>query len=204
MASKTNVCNQALLHLKNSKLITNVDTDNSIQSTAFLTFWDDTVEEMLRLFDWPFAKNIDTLALVEEDPDDGVEWAFSYRWPADCLKVRYIVDGNMQPSAQAPRIPLEIGRDATGKLILTDEPDAVLAYTMSIDDVTFMTPKFRSALSWRLAELVAPVLCGDDRTGLGARAGAQYKLALSEAIAEDRNERKPDQPRESEFIEGRG
>lgn len=203
MASKTSVCNQALLHLKNSKLITNVDTDNTVQSTAFLTFWDDAVEEILRAFDWPFAKEIAALAPVEEDPDDAVEWAFAYRWPADCLLARYIVDGNLQPSAESPRIAFEVGADDTGRLILTNEEDASLAYTKSIDDVTFMSPKVRRALSWKLAADVAPILCGDDRTGLGPRAEAKYEAELSKAIAEYRNERKPAPPRESEFIEGR-
>src|SRR4026207_2188099 len=104
MASKTAIANQVMFHLKNSKTFTNVDTDTSIQATAVLAFWDDTLQELLRAFDWPFAKLIDDLALVEDDPNDGVEWGFSYRWPSNCLKARYIVDGNMQPSAQTPRI----------------------------------------------------------------------------------------------------
>jgi hypothetical protein len=203
MASKTTICNQALLHLKNSKLITNVDTDNTLQSTVFLTFYDDALEEMLRAFQWPFAKRLVELAVVEEDPDDGVEWAYSYRWPSDCLLARYIVDGNKQPSRQSPRISFEVGADDTGRLILTDEPDAVLAYTASVEDVTAMSPKFRSALAKKLAGLVAPTLCGDDRTGLGPRAHAAYELEMSRAIAEYRNERQPDGPIESEFIEGR-
>ncbi len=203
MASKTLVCNQALLHLKNSKLITDVDTDNTVQSNAFLAFYDDALEEMLRAFDWPFAKRSVALAVVEEDPDDGAEYGFSYRWPAGCLRARYLVDGNLEPSAHNPRIPFEIGSDTTGQLIYTDEEDATLCYTHSITDVTVMTPKFRSALSWKLAELVAPVLCGADQTGLGDKALMKYELELSRAKAECLNERDRGTPAESEFIEGR-
>lgn len=203
MASKTGVCNQALLHLKNSKLITNVDTDNTLQSTTFLAFYDDVLEEMLRDFDWPFAKRIATLALVEEDPDDGVEWPFSYRWPSLCVKARYIVDGNLQPSSQSPRISFEIGADDTGLLIFTAEEDAVLAYTAFVEDVNVMSPKFREALSYRLAYKVAPTLCGSDPTGLGQRALMMYEAEVAKAKAEYMNERRPDAPRESEFIEGR-
>ncbi len=201
--SKTNICNQALLHLKNSKLITNVDTDNTLQSNAFLTFYDDALEEMLRECDWPFAKDIETLALVEEDPDDGAEWGFYYRWPATCVRARYIVDGNLNPSPVSPRIPFEIGADDTGLLILTDEEDAVLAFTKSVDDVTLMSPRFRRTLSYKLAYLVAPVLCGDDRAGLGRSAQMNYELELSRAKAEYLNERQRSAPPESEFIEGR-
>jgi len=203
MASKTAIANQVMFHLKNSKTFTNVDTDTSIQATAVLAFWDDTLQELLREFDWPFAKVIDDLALVEEDPNDGVEWGFSYRWPSNCLKARYIVDGNMQPSAQTPRISFEIGADTTGRLILTNEEDAVLCYTKNVTDVTVMSTRFRNALGYKLANKVAPTLCGEDRGGLGMRALQNYHLELSAAKAEYLNERRRDTPRESEFIEGR-
>lgn len=201
--SKTTVCNQALLHLKNSKLLTNVDSDNTLISNAFLLFWDDVLEEMLREFEWPFAKETATLALVEDDPDDGVEWGFSYRWPSDCIKARYIVDGNLNPSAQHPRIEFEIGSDDSGKLIFTNEQDAVLAYTRLIDDITLASAKFRAAMSYKLAYKVAPVLCGEDRTGLGQKAQMNYELEFSRAMAEYLNERKRAAPPEAEAIEGR-
>lgn len=203
MSSKTNICNQALLHLKNSKLITNVDTDNTLQSNAFLTFYDEALEEMLVEIAPPFAKRYVALAVVEEDPEDGVEYAFSYRWPSGCLAARYIVDGTVTPSINAPRIPFEIGGDDTGKLIYTDEEDASLAYTASVDDVTLMSPRFRRTLAYKLAYLVAPVLCGDDRTGLGQRAQMNYEMSISRAKAEYANERQAEAPPESEFIGGR-
>jgi hypothetical protein len=204
MPSKTAVCNQALLHLKNSKLITDVDSDNSVQSNIFLSFWDDAVAEVLEEFEWPFAKRSVALALVEEfDADDESEWTFSYRWPADCSVPRYIYDGNLQPSSQSPRIPFEEGADDTGRLIFTDQEDARLVYTKVIDDVTVMSAKLRSALSYKLAYKAAPTLCGDDRAGLGARAQANYELEISRAKAQYLNERERGTPLESEFIEGR-
>jgi hypothetical protein len=203
--SKTNICNQALFHLKNSKTLTDVDTDTSLQASVFLAFYDDVLEEMLREFEWPFAKRIASLALVETDPADGVEWGFSYRWPSDAIKARYIVDGNMDPSVQYPRISFEVGGDDTGRLILTNEEDASLAYTKLVDDVTVMSPKFRKALSLRLAMEAAPTLAGSDQAGmaLGQLAERNYRSAMSEAKAEYLNERQSDNPRESEFIEGR-
>lgn len=203
MASKTGICNQALLHLKNSKTLTNVDTDNSIQANTLLLFYDDALEEVLREFDWPFAKRIAALALVEEDPDDGVEWAYSYRWPSGCLRARYIVSGTTAVGTTTPKVAFEIGADDTGLLILTNEVDAVLAYTKSIDDVSVMSPRFRTAFSYLLAYKVAPTLCGEDRGGLGNKALAFYALELSRAKEEYLNERQHGLSRESEFIEGR-
>jgi hypothetical protein len=203
MASKTTIANQALYLLKNSKTITNVDTDTSIQATVINTFYPDVLNELLRKFDWPFAKKIDDLALVEEDPNDGVEWLFSYRWPSDCVKARYIVDGLLQHTVTAPFIEFEVGSDVTGRLILTNEEDAQLCYTMAVTDVTLMPESFRKALTYSLAYNISPTICGDDRTGLGQRAFQLYQLELSNAMAEFKNERKWGFPPESEFILGR-
>ncbi len=203
MATKTSIGNQALLHLKNSKTLTDIDTDGSIQANVLLAFWDDAVEEVLRDFDWPFAKRIVDLALVEEDPDDGVEWAYSYRWPSGCLRARYIVSGTVAVSTTTPKVAFEIGGDDTGLLILTNEVDAVLAYTKSVDDVAAWSPRFRSCLSYLLAFKSAPTLCGADPSGLGNKAWAGYELELSKAKAEYLNERQHGQSREAEAIEGR-
>lgn len=203
MASKTSVCNEALFHLKNSKTLTDVDTDDSVQSRAFLMFYDDALREMYEEFEFPFSKTIEDLALVEDDPDDGAEWGHSYRRPSLCAKPRYIVDGNMAPSAISPRIAFEEGADSTGGLIFTDEDDAVLCYSKIITNVALMPGKFRKALSYKLAYLVAPTLCGEDRAGLGQKAFALYELEYSRAKAEALNTRQSGTPRESEFIEGR-
>ncbi len=95
------------------------------------------------------------------------------------------------------------GSDEDGQLIYTNEEDAVLAYTRLVDDVTIMSPKFRSAFSYKLAYKVAPVLCGEDRSGLGQKAQMNYELEFSRAKAEYFNERKREAPPEAEAIEGR-
>lgn len=201
--SKTSIGNLALLHLKNSKSMTDIDSDASAQSLLLLAFWDIALGMVLEEFDWPFAKTIAALALIESDPDDGVEWAYSYTWPSDCKKPRYIVDGNLQPTPDAPRIPFEEGADVTGKLIFTNEEDAVLCYTKTVSDVSLWSDRFSLAMSYKLAELAAPTLTGGDPTGLGAKAEANYNREISKAKAFYLNMRQRGKPPESEFIEGR-
>ena len=202
--SRTTVANGALRHLKNSHTLTNVDTDTSIQATTIQAFFDDAISEMAREYEWPPLKKIAALALVREgDADDGDEFTYYYRWPADCEKARYIVDGNLNPSTINPRIPFEVQADGTEKLIATDEEEAYLCYTMEMDDIDFMSAKFKRALEYKVAALIAPTLCGGDPTGLGARAQANYEKAIDSAWAEYLSERTREAPPESEFIEGR-
>lgn len=201
--SKTSIGNMSLLHLKNSESMTDIDSDASTQSLILLAFWDVALGMVLEDFDWPFAKKIDDLALVETDPDDGVEWGYSYRWPSDCKKPRYIVDGNGKPSAVFQRIEFEEGVDNTGKLIFTDEESATLAYTKTVTDVTLWSDRFSLMLSYRLAALTAKTLCGGDPTGLGQQAEQQYQTLLTQTKAHYLNMKSTGTPRESEFIEGR-
>lgn len=201
--SKTSIGNLALLHLKNSKSMTDIDSDASAQSLLLLAFWDIALGMVLEDFDWPFAKTIAALALIESDPDDGVEWAYSYTWPSDCKKPRYIVDGNLEATTEAPRIAFEEGADGSVKRILTNEEDAILAYTKLVTDVTLWSDRFSLAFSYKLAALAASTLAGGDPTGLGQKAEAMYEREMSKAKAFYLNMRQRGAPPESEFITGR-
>lgn len=202
--SRTTIANNALRHIKNSHTLTNVDTDTSVQAVTIQAVFDDAISEMAREYEWPPLKKIAALALVREgDGDDGDEFAYFYRWPADCEKARYIVDGNLQPSSLTPRIAFEVQVDGTGKLIATDEEDAYLCYTMEMDDITQMSAKWRRALEYKVASLIAPTLCGGDPTGLGPKAQQNYMRAIDEAWTEYLNERQRGTPPEAEMIEGR-
>lgn len=202
--SRTTVANGALRHLKNSHTLTDVDTDTTPQAVAIRAVFDDAMSEMAREKEWPPLKKVAALAQVREgDPDDGDEYLFYYRWPADCEKARYIADGNMVPSRTSPRLAFEVMSDDTEKLIATDEEDAFLCYTKEVADITVMSTKWRRALEYKIAALTAPILTGGDATGLGPRAQANYERTVNEAWVEYQNERQRNNPPECEFIDGR-
>lgn len=202
--SRTSLANGALRHLKNSHTLTDVDVDTSSQAVAIRAVFDEATSEMVREYEWPPLKKVVALALVREgDSDDGDEFAYYYRWPSDCEKARYIVDGNMMPSTLTPRIPFEVTADGAERLIATDEESAILCYTKEMDDLDFMSAKFRRALEYKIAALVAPILTGGDATNLGPRAQANYERTMDEAWVEYLNERQRGTPPESEMIEGR-
>jgi hypothetical protein len=172
-SSDTEIANLALAHLGVAKEIANLETENSQEARTIRRLWDTALDEMVRAFPWPFLTKIDTLTVVEEDPNE--EWAYSYTYPTDCTAFRRILSGARTDTRQS-KIPYRIISDgAGGRLILTDEEDAEGEWTLpASDDVTSWPSDFVQAFSLKLAFLGAPQLTAGDPFGLGRRAAQLY------------------------------
>lgn len=187
----------ALSHLGAGKAIANLDTENSEAASACRTFYDIAVEATLRDFDWPFATKIRALALIEEDPND--EWAYSYRYPTDCLKFRRILSGQRLDTRDT-RAPYRIAQDASGSLIYTDESEVSAEYTLNMTDPSFYPADFVIVLSYRLAAYIAPRVAGADPVKKGEDALKKYFFELGVAQANASKEEQPDKEPDSEFV----
>src|SRR5690606_28194143 len=113
-----------------------------------------------------FATRIVALGLVEEEPNS--EWGYSYRYPSDCLMVRRFITG-IQPDTQETKIPYRVIGDDDGLLILTNEDEAEIEYTIRATDTLRYPPDFEMALSFRLASYIAPRITGGDNFNLAER-----------------------------------
>lgn len=200
MASKTEICNLALSHLGVSKEIANLDTERSAEASACRRFYETARDAALRDFPWPFATVMQPLGLIEEDPN--TEWAFSYQYPVNCMKIRRILSGSRNDDRQS-RVPYKIARGSSGAVIFTDAEDAEIEYTFKETDAGRYQPDFIMALSLRLAAYIAPRITAGDPTKLGDRALSLYRFELSKAEATSVNEEQDDELPESEFIRGR-
>lgn len=200
MASSVEICNLALSHLGVGKEIANLETENSEEASACRRFYEPTIRKTLQDFPWPFATRFVDLALVEEDPTD--EWDYSYRYPSDCLKIRRIMSGARQDS-MASRIAYRIASDATGRIILTDEPEASIEYTVEPPDTSMFDDLFVEAVSYYLAFQIAPRVTGGDPFKLGDRAGQMYSATMARAQASALREDVGDVPLEAAHIRGR-
>lgn len=200
MASSTEICNLALSHLGVGKEIANLETEQSQEASACRRYYETARDNTLRDFNWPFATRYAALGLVEEDPNE--EWDFSYRYPSDCLKLRRILSGTRNDSRQS-RVPYQIAQDNTGKLIFTDKDDAEVVYTYRETDPDKFTSDFIMALSFRLANYIAPRLTNGDPFGLGKRALDMYSYEISVAAANSYNEQQDEEPVDSELIRSR-
>jgi hypothetical protein len=200
MATDTEIANLALSHLGIGKTIANIDTERSQEAIACRTFFDLAKEATLRDFAWPFATKFAALALVEEDPTD--EWAYSYRYPSDCLMIRRIISGTRNDTRQS-QAPYKIGQDESGIILYTDKEDAEAEYTIRVTNNALYPSDFVLAFSFRLASYVAPRLTAGDPFKLGDRAFQRYMMEITAAKSSVVNEEQAEEEVQSEFIRAR-
>lgn len=201
MASSTEIANLALSHLGSGKEISNLETERSDEASAMRRYYSIALSTALKDYPYSFCNVIETLALVEESPND--EWAYSYRYPTDCLKPIRILSGFRNDSRQT-RIPYKIGKDASGKLIYTDQSEAELEYTQRVTDPSKFPDDFIMALSFLIAALAAPRICGEDPYKLGDRALKLYQHYKGKADSHDVNDQQQEEPPEAQWITDRG
>lgn len=185
MASKTDICNIALSHLGISKEIANLDSEQSKEAAACRRFYEVTIESTLKDYSWPFASKIATLNLIEENPND--EWAYSYRYPTDCLFFRRILSGNRNDT-ELTKVPYAVTKDNSGYVVFTDRAEADAEYTVKITDESFFSSDFIIAVSYRLASYIAPRVTAGDPFKLGQQALQKYMIELNKAVANAFNE----------------
>lgn len=199
MASKTEICNLALSHLGYGKEIADLDTEQSQEASACRRFYTTAKQAILEDHDWSFATEFATLALIEANPT--TEWAFSYRYPTDCLKIKRILSGIRQDTTDT-QVPFKLLQDTSGLIIYTDMEDAQIEF---IKDVTenYLPAQFNLAFSFRLAAYLAPRITGGDPFKMKEEMLGQYALELQRAKINNMNEERLDTRPESEFIRTR-
>lgn len=200
MASITQICNLALSHLGVGKELSNVDTDKGEEASACRRFFELSRDATLGDFAWPFANKFAALGLIEEDPTE--EWAFSYAYPSDCLRLIRIIGGIRNDNRQT-RVPFKIGNSAATRLIYTDADDAEVEYTVRVEDPIVYPADFTLALSLRIASYIAPRVTGGDPFKLGERALRLYLGQIDQAKASALNEMQVEEDPQSEFVRAR-
>ncbi len=212
MASNTDICNMALSHIGVGREISNLDTDSSQEAQSCRRFYTQALQATLRDFEWPFATNYITLALVTNNPT--TEWLFAYQYPSDCLHFRRVLScltaqygnpyfsGNGLDTRQS-RVPYIIVNAATGAQIYCNQDLAQAEYKAEVDNTAIYPPDFVIALSFRIAMYIAPRLTGGDPYKMGDRAAKFYDMEISRAKATAANEEQIQQDPESEFVRSR-
>lgn len=207
------ICNLALSHLAIAKEIQDLVAEKSAEALACRRFYYQSRDEVLADFPWPFATAFANPALVAgPTPPATMEWAYSYRVPDDCLRVRRILSGDRNDTRDT-RVPYRLTQDSSGLLILTDVvPYAATAttvaqpqieYTVLVEDPSRFSADFAQALSYLLAWYLAPRLTAGDKFNLGKQARQAYEWAIGRARDNAVNAEQPDPLPESEFISAR-
>lgn len=195
MASDIEICNMALSRVAHTQPIVSF-TEKSKAAELCSVFYASMRDLVLTSFPWPFAESIVNLADIGS-PAPG--WAYRYRYPADCLKLRGIIlPGQRRPLNSDQQIPYQIGYDAGGRVIHTDQQDAGARFTFRVTDSTFFDALFTDALAWRLGmELALPLSSKPDLQQFCA-GSYQQALTLAEGAAFEESQDDPEP--ESEFV----
>lgn len=137
-ATDLSICNNALVQLGNEPLLNLTDTTKKAVRLC-VQFYDQTVEEVLRAYNWNCATVRDTLTVDETAP----AWGFNFRYalPADCLRV-------IGFSSASVNWKIENG------YILADSDGGEISYIKLITAAD-MDALLRSAVSARLAAYLA-------------------------------------------------
>jgi hypothetical protein len=197
----TEIANLALAHLGVAKSIADLQTEQSTEANVCRRFYEIAKRSVLRSYPWPFATEIVELGLVEEEPTE--EWLYSYRYPANALHVRRLLNGIARNETNDVRESYRLAKDNQGKLIYCDKEDAEAEITVYVDDDAIESDDFKMAFSFLLAHYIAPTVTSGDPFKMGERAKANYLEEISKAKGTASNEEEIDALPESEYARGR-
>lgn len=199
MSNKEEIFNGVCLALGVTPDIQDADADMGNNAVTIRAAYDLARKTVLRDHPWSFAEKTISLTAIGTPPKD---WQYQYLYPADCVKAGEIEKADRRGKP----IPFKIRQyedDDNGKtrVILTDEPDAILIYTRDETDEAIFDPQFTKVLIAYLAYICAKAITTTKNAPTEAWNG--YQRAKFEATSSDSNEQIPDDARDAEWIIGR-
>lgn len=200
------ICNMALDAIGSQDTIASLQ-ENSKEAKACSRNYEPALAQVLGAAYWNFARFQAPLTLLLDGtispPDDvPTPWVYEYAYPSDCLQARYImplINGSTAAGSTVVAQPVSVGspvrflvgvdNDAQSqkrRVILTNQPNAILVYTVYVTDTSLFDEQFVTAFANYLAHRIALPLSGDK-----ALAKMAYELAMKtcqEAEASNGNE----------------
>lgn len=183
MASQSvvDICNLALDAIGTRSTISSL-SEQSKEAKACARHYAQAVSSILQAARWNFARKQAPLSLLKDatlNPPQTVPvpWVYEYAYPSDCVQGRFIlpqwwvgpsgVPGAVAaPQSNAPPVRWLVGLDQDAssnniKVILTNQPNAVLVYTAQINDTGLYDDQFVEALYNYLGWRICATLSGD-------------------------------------------
>lgn len=193
---KNLIANMALGHCGVSGTIQDLDTDSTPEAVQCRTFYDPSRGILLESQEFSFAKRRVALQSLGTPPD---EWTYRYKYPNDCRLALRIVNPATRTPRNDEKIPFEVKdyNDGYGRVIVTDQADALLDYNHDVTDATLFSYTFAFALSQFLALNISGPLKVDAR--LKEQIRRDYGIWMSEAASLTLREDQPDPEPQSEF-----
>lgn len=205
MATPLDVCNLALARIGSRAPLTSLD-EAAPEAFYCRMFFDQARDATLEAHAWRFATRHAALAISGTPPE---QWAYQYALPADCIRVRGLVDpcaSTLSPLNTAPiRFERGLGKDDYGNdfaALWTNQAGAVLVYTARVTNPGLWEPFFVAALSWQLATEIAVPLTGNGQIMAAMSQG--YQNAIAAAMAATTNQAVVVDNHEADWLTVRG
>lgn len=199
--SKTDIVNVALGHLKQRRIASL--TESSVQAAEALRCYELARRETLRGHDWSFATIIKPLALDPDYPQDTVgsyagKWLFAYVHPANALAVWHVYNVATKDKDNGEEFRIIYNDENNTKVILTNCAEALVEYTLDIQDTTMFDANFVTAFTFRLAADMAANLTGDDN--IAGEMFKTYNMLIQDAERMNSYEAKDDSAKEKTSV----
>lgn len=185
MSSEVDICNLALSHIGDTANIASINPpEESVQAEHCARFYPIARDTLLEMHTWGFATRSISLALLDLTAR---EWLYVYQRPVNALRlISVLASEENDESIQAFQEETINGTP----VILTNQEDAVLRYTVLVTDTTKFSPLFVTTLSWFLASMLAgPIIKGDTGAAEAKRCLSMANTFLSTAKASDSRNR---------------
>lgn len=226
--SANDVINRALDEIVARAEVTDYLTDQTQAGRVARRWYAVTRKRLLRAAPWGFARKtllLTELANAQDDPDEvPYPWQVKYTYPADCVKMRYLLpppfpvnEGDPPPDVSSgPLIPWggpsrqwrflpgftpEDDPDPAVKFLIANLPDAYGVYTADVEDDTLWDDLFMDAMEAVLAYRFVAPLTGN--VGMKAGYATLAKEAVTQARAVDGNEAIPSADHVVDWMEAR-
>ena len=191
-------CNIALVRMGYSKGRIGTLYEGSHAAKQFLDIYGQTRDELLRSFDWGFARRDLSLTLLKSAPVGGyipptmwnpavnppISFLFEYAYPSDCLKERIVKSPalfgpNFDPQPYLFSVANDDAYTPPQRVILTNVPNAIMVYTGQVTDPTTWDVGFVESFAAALARRAALALVGLEPAKFAA-SDEQISTAMAE------------------------
>ncbi len=209
--SDVDICNKALSELGKGPLISSM-TEQSPAAVQCRLHYNSLREQLLRAAPWGFSRKtltLTTLGLLTDDPPASpYPWLVKYLYPADCLKMRYILpppwpNSDVNPNVSQGQVtawcaPSRAWRYLVSyddtvspprRVILSNVTSALAVYTVNVTDTALFDPLFENALVMALASKFCMPLTGN--VSLKGSYSQMADAAILQARVADGNEAIP-------------
>lgn len=198
MASPIDICNTALSLLGADTIVASIaPPDGSVEAGHCARFYPLARRQMIDLGEWAFTKT--RIALAEVD-NDSESWAYAYSLPTGCINAKRILMPNAAvndlvlsdpfTSTYVTTVDESAGApfEVDGEVIRTNEAEAVLIYTVDVEDTSKFPASFVMALSTLLAAYLAgPIIKGTAGINIGRSLRQEANEAAAKSSAGDTN-----------------